>query len=741
LPLGKISHVVKTKFSLSSEVLNTLVFLNNLTEASIPSMDKIKFACTLLESLLMDLDEDQEKKLSFILEQLEMLQKSPKQRRYPSFLIASAMMWQMTSPALYNQLLGEGFLTLPSVRHLKRLSSALTVDGTLSQSTLQYLKQRIASLSERERIVTIIFDEVYSAKRVEFTGGKLFGVEEEGVAKTLLCYMVKSVASNYRDMVAMLPISKIDSSVIERNFHAVLRAVFEVGFDVVCVSSDGHSANRMFYQQLCGGKMQPFIPHPLHQEKRIYLIFDPVHLFKNFFTNFLNRTTFSCPSFDGKLVSANFNHVSQLYHMELKKPLKVAHKIVLKVLAPRPIERCNVMLAVRMFHESTIAALRFYSDIHPEWAPTADFLDIINTWWNIVNVRTTSLGMKKRDDMRRPIIASDTSRPDFLRRFCTWLKEWQSKSVCETSLSRETFTCAIQTGTALPDLAAYLLEVKEFRYVLLGKINSDAIEHRFGHYRQLAGANYFLSVRQFLEAEKAIRLKSLVKYSKLSMEEITVNMSEGQNSRSDANRADIEALLTLMEDVTVEAMMSEDRDDAIVYFVAGYIARGLVKKQKCQLCIELICESTAIPPVRFCDDANGTVERSAFLDQINRGGLVKPSDLLFIFCLQAHELQKILFGDEELKNTFIASECPRAVFTGLLIEKLESSFNTQQLLETKCSLGHDFTNVFRRAAQTYCNCMLKNFVSEINDKLHEARKRSAKSEPSADRKISKLQSK
>jgi hypothetical protein len=109
-----------------------------------------------------------------------------------------------------------------------------------------------------------------------------------------------------------------------------------------------------------------------------------------------------CPPFEGKPVSGNFNHVVQLYHKELGMPVKFAQKLVQKVLSARPIERSSVMLPERFFHESTIAALRYYSDGHPERAETADYMDIFHTWWSIVNVRTPSIGIKKRDENKKP---------------------------------------------------------------------------------------------------------------------------------------------------------------------------------------------------------------------------------------------------------------------------------------------------------------------------------------------------
>ena len=48
-------------------------------------------------------------------------------------------------------------------------------------------------------------------------------------------------------------------------------------------------------------------------------------------------------------------------------------------------------------------------------------------------------------------------------------------------------------------------------YVLSGYFQDDPLEKRFGTNRQLNGANYFGSVKQFLEAEKSIRVKCIDK--------------------------------------------------------------------------------------------------------------------------------------------------------------------------------------------------------------------------------------
>ena len=72
----------------------------------------------------------------------------------------------------------------------------------------------------------------------------------------------------------------------------------------------------------------------------------------------------------------------------------------------------------------------------------------------------------------------------------------------------------------MPELTKYLLIEKDLDYVLTGNLQSDPIERRFGRYRRSAETNYFISVRQILEAEKCIRIKSLVSVDGLDLSEI-----------------------------------------------------------------------------------------------------------------------------------------------------------------------------------------------------------------------------
>ena len=208
-------------------------------------------------------------------------------------------MWQNVSPALYKQIQADAVLTLPNCKYVRRLSSALTADLHLSDSTIVYLNARMANVCQRELHVNLILDEVYCQKSVQHANGGFYGNENNSITKTLLCVMIKSVAGSYRDVVAMSPISEINHDKIYEVWKNVLEKITEVGFDVVVTMTDGHKSNmKIFKHNICHGKLKTSLSNPYDVEKKISLLFDPTHLLKCVYNNFRNKERFLCPAFD-----------------------------------------------------------------------------------------------------------------------------------------------------------------------------------------------------------------------------------------------------------------------------------------------------------------------------------------------------------------------------------------------------------------------------------------------------------
>lgn len=90
-----------------------------------------------------------------------------------------------------------------------------------------------------------------------------------------------------------------------------------------------------------------------------------------------------------------------------------------------------------------------------------------------------------------------------------WLNRWKN---CESGgkLTKETHFALFQTTDALIKLAIYCLDEKHWSFFLCGKIQTDRLEERFGMYRQQAGAQYHISVRQVFESESKLRMQNTV---------------------------------------------------------------------------------------------------------------------------------------------------------------------------------------------------------------------------------------
>jgi hypothetical protein len=109
------------------------------------------------------------------------------------------------------------------------------------------------------------------------------------------------------------------------------------------------------------------------------------------------------------------------------RSVKYAHKLTDRMLNPKSIEKTNVDLACRFFHESTVHGLQYFSqhEEKTEWADTANFCALILKFWNTVNVKNPRAGFMKRDDSRRPISLNYRSQAVFLEKFHKWLLEWE----------------------------------------------------------------------------------------------------------------------------------------------------------------------------------------------------------------------------------------------------------------------------------------------------------------------------
>ena len=67
-------------------------------------------------------------------------------------------------------------------------------------------------LSNEEKVVTLIIDEVCTAQRVEYSNGSSVGLADNCTPfRTVLAFMVQCAHGKYKDIVCLIPLRKLDT--------------------------------------------------------------------------------------------------------------------------------------------------------------------------------------------------------------------------------------------------------------------------------------------------------------------------------------------------------------------------------------------------------------------------------------------------------------------------------------------------------------------------------------------------
>ena len=488
-----------------------------------------------------------------------------------------------------------------------------------------------------------------------------------------------------------------------------------------------------FTEYLCNGALQTHITDTTTGQP-LFLIFDPVHGLKNVYNNFQSRKVFECPPMVRNLPDgccARFHDIIDLYNLEAAMTLKKAHKLTIATLYPKSIEKTSVKLATSLLSESTRDALKFYA-VHEDkasWTGTANFLTLMIKLWNIINVKTRTKGKHKRDYTMDPVRSSLDWKLEFLREFASFLQKWEDSK--KPGLTRETFLALRHTCLSLAECASYLLDHLGFDYVLLGHLQSDAIESRFGWLRQLSGANYYISMRQVIEGNIKIRALSLLKYSGFSVNEIDdVIQSDASRKRNTTDLAE-DALADSMAESLQHLRWPSSNDANVIFYVSGAMARSVVRITRCEHCKEELVSPDPLAPIEM-DDAFD-YGAATFLEDVNRGGLTRPNDYSFELAVNCWRVFETIKSSSALKAQLLAAECQRSLFVKI-IDRVTDISNCGQLLvsENYCVRGHDLKLLL---VQRLFNCFAKNAIKQLNTEANQGSRQPAKR-----RKIAKLSS-
>ena len=254
-----------------------------------------------------------------------------------------------------------------------------------------------------------------------------------------------------------------------------------------------------------------------------------------------------------------------------------------------------MFLALAVFDVSTSSAIRNY---FPQCEASASFLALINTWWTISN----SKNKFHPNPLGNGIIKGD-NKIYFFYAMADWLEKW---SKCPNFVfTKQTMDAMITTlrGTAM--LINDLLN-EGYTYVLTSRLQSDPLERYYGRIRQMSGGRFLVSLVELNNSQRIISLRSLI------MEDINFWDEDVFEDFCANELNDLENVVEPVSTQILESCLNPESFEVSV-MVAGYIAKKLNEKFKCEECRNILIAKEDV------------VLEDTYLKLISRGGLTVPS--------------------------------------------------------------------------------------------------------------------
>ncbi|KAH8039520.1 hypothetical protein HPB51_007422 [Rhipicephalus microplus] len=427
--------------------------------------------------------------------------------------------------------------------------------------------------------------------------------------------MVQSLLSSYKDVAHILPVTRITATELHDVLKTLIMRLESAGLHVVAVVTDNNAINRKM-MSLFSEQNEPGIvfPYPANPQQPLFHVVDTVHLLKCIRNNWLNQKdddkSFLYPSFEscgsGEDQKASFTFLRKLYQSEQTKLAKVAYGLSYKALYPSHLERQNVKLVLKVFNSFVSSALSLeVQKLHlAALQETATFIDLIVRWWSIVNVKTPEKGHRLRDVYQQPVKDMSSLQVQYLDQFITWLDRWSRRGTTAGGLTKETYFALRLSTYSLIELSRYCLDELGFRYVLLGKFQTDCLEARFEKYRQMCGSHYNVSITEVFEAETKIRLQDTLK-----LKDMPLSLAPKEQE------LDAEMLIAKYAiKLTQSDLKASQTDVPALAYIAGYCAHAAIKRQPCEDCQSQL----------MITDRELQQSEHVLIDSMSRGGFKFP---------------------------------------------------------------------------------------------------------------------
>ena len=369
-------------------------------------------------------------------QQKKLFSSSSKGVRYHPMIIRFCLSLAAKSPSCYEELRDSKLLILPSQRRLKDYRNAIRPQRGFNYEVIEELKSLTNSYFDVQRYVVLLFDEmkVQSNLVLDKVTGELIGFTDLGdlglnfavldktdeIATHALAFIVRGVSSQLKFCLAHFSTNGVSAAQLMPIFwEAVCILETSCNLWVICTTSDGASPNRRFYRlhksmdgdvdtDVCYRTINLYAPH-----RFIYFVSDAPHLIKTTRNCLYHSGSGTCTRYmwnDGQFIL--FQHIAQLYYQDIDNGLKLLPKLTYEHINLSSYSVMRVNLAAQVLSSSVAKVLQAFGP--PEAAATSKLCEMVDNFFDCLNVRSLAESQKKRKPFLAPYRSIDDERYIYL---------------------------------------------------------------------------------------------------------------------------------------------------------------------------------------------------------------------------------------------------------------------------------------------------------------------------------------
>ena len=291
---------------------------------------------------------------------------------------------------------------------------------------------------------------------------------------------------------------------------------------------------------------------------------------------------------------------------------------------------------------------------------TADFISIICKVWKIFNINTPNKGLLLKDEFSNPLSYNDT-RFSFLKRVIDWLECWKSIPEKNGKLSPQTFTSFRHSCVTLSLIVNHLTQHCGFSYVLSSFLQNDPLEHHFGLYRMMSGAQYHISYCQLLQTERRLKISSILNIFSKKSSESQPSLKEFLDTCSCSLAFESEPHTSFNLDLhfsVFEEYSEIELSTPILQslsFIAGYAVHTFYRRScKCQTCLSFLTEEKDMDIEEPPDSKYKFIQVVDRFTKMTKQLYPGSNSILEAIVTLWKVLSTIVLNDADLHNSFIS---------------------------------------------------------------------------------------